>query len=242
MPSQQTKCLNEIWAAVSGNLSSCQMTCRRILLKAKVHLWHSSGGFGRSNCSGNKPFRGDKWALSVMWRCTSTPQDSFHQSQLILTPDNVQHLLDRETRRWEVFYHFWFDLLLFFFFFAVLYFCLFFFYVRTKFLKKKKKTKRLSCMDSYLFFECHTVCTRSRCQLPCVPGCRFRGGAGKAAWKVKSGQRHQGPDWLTICLWNQADVWVHWATSSLLPGALARPFVCLLKICKCALVSRFLHV
>lgn len=75
MPSEQTKCLDEIPAAVSGNPNSFQMACR-ISLKAKAHLWHSSGGFGRSNCSGNKPFRGDKWALSVLCCCIWTPQDS----------------------------------------------------------------------------------------------------------------------------------------------------------------------
>lgn len=83
------------------------------------------------------------------------------------------------------------------------------------------KKKELGFMDSF-FFTCHTVCTQSRCQLLCEPGCRFRGGAGKA----ESGRGTRRPDWLTICLWDRADVWVHRATSSLLPGALAHPFVC----------------
>lgn len=74
-PSEQTKCLDEIRAAVSGNPNSFRMACG-ILLKAKAHLWHSSGGFGRSNCSGNKPFTGDKWALSVPCFCICTPQPS----------------------------------------------------------------------------------------------------------------------------------------------------------------------
>lgn len=55
--------------------------------------------------------------------------------------------------------------------------------------------------------------TFARCHLPCVPGSRLRGRDTGVAWEAGSGRGTRRPDWLAICLWDRADVWVEQASS-----------------------------